>query len=516
MWKRLIGLVSLVLFFVAAVYVTVITFRSGHPWIGSLIIFVTLLTSYTFWSSEALHLRFLYPGLLVFFIFTVIPILYSIYVSTTNLSTGHLLSKGNVIELFRATKVVDDENSYDYILVPNDKNFRIYARSKDLILWGAITSGQRRINLRDEIRSSTSSRKLTLQNWNGLVANPKTLKKGDVFKKVKELGLKEIDFIIGHEVFRYATTSTLAKISDQYTIIGEDEIRDNSTGLVYKANDEVGYFENNGHNLMPGYSVSIGFKNFITLFTSAALKSSFFKVLRWTLIWAICSVVLSFTVGLFLALLLNDKRLAGKAVYRIVLIIPYAIPFFISVLVFRGLLNQDFGVINHLIGKMGLSSVPWLYHATWAKVSCLMVNLWLSFPYMFLLITGILQSIPESIYEAAKLEGAGQIFTLRKITFPMIFSAVGPLLIGSFAFNLNNFVSIYLLTGGGPPVPESITPAGETDILISYTYRMAFEGGSFGQNYGLANSISILIFVIIAIITLINFKLTGMTKERNI
>ena len=128
---------------------------------------------------------------------------------------------------------------------------------------------------------------------------------------------------------------------------------------------------------------------------------------------------------------------------------------------------------------------------------------------MFLIVTGILQSIPESLYEAAKLDGAGRIATFKNITLPLIMSAVGPLLVGSFAFNLNNFVGIYLLTGGGPPIPGASTAVGETDILISYTYRLAFEGGQ-GQDFGLASSIALFIFLIVSILTLINFKLSRM------
>ena len=177
-------------------------------------------------------------------------------------------------------------------------------------------------------------------------------------------------------------------------------------------------------------------------------------------------------------------------------------------------MNKDFGAINLLLVEMGFDKIPWLETPFWAKISCLVVNLWLGFPYMFLVVTGILQSIPASLYEAAKLDGAGKIATFRHITLPLIMSAVGPLLVGSFAFNLNNFVGIYLLTGGGPPIPGVTTAVGETDILISYTYRLAFEGGQ-GQDFGLASSIALFIFLIVSILTLINFKLSGMGGETN-
>ena len=227
------------------------------------------------------------------------------------------------------------------------------------------------------------------------------------------------------------------------------------------------------------------------------------------------SVLLAFGLGIFLAILVNDGNLRFRPLYRVLLIIPYSIPFFISVLIFRGLFNKDFGMINNLLEMIKISPVPWLDDPLWAKISVLLVNLWLGFPYMFLVTTGILQSIPQSVYEAASIDGAGRWAKFRHITLPMVMSAVAPLLVGSFAFNLNNFVGIYLLTGGLPPMKGAMTPVGETDILISYTFRLAFEGGD-GQDFGLASSISVFIFLIIAAITLLNFKYSGMMKEEEL
>lgn len=171
------------------------------------------------------------------------------------------------------------------------------------------------------------------------------------------------------------------------------------------------------------------------------------------------------------------------------------------------MLNKDFGEVNQFLSFFSVSPVPWLEQKLWARISVLMVNLWLGFPYMLLVITGIIQSIPKSIYEASSLEGATKFQNFRFLTFPLVFRAMVPLLIGSFAFNLNNFVGIYLLTGGGPVISDASTPIGETDILISYTYRLAFEG-SQGQNFALAAAVSMLIFVIVVALTLINFKVS--------
>ena len=169
-------------------------------------------------------------------------------------------------------------------------------------------------------------------------------------------------------------------------------------------------------------------------------------------------------------------------------------------LVWGGMLNDDFGVINNTLGI----HVPWLFDASWAKVSCILVNFWLGFPYFFLICTGALQAIPDELSEAARVDGASGPQVFRKVTFPLLLVAA-PLLIASFAFN-NNFNNIYFLTGGGPYGEDQVV-AGSTDILISYTYKLAFQAAG-GADYGLAAAVSIIIFFIIAAISAISFSRT--------
>ena len=219
----------------------------------------------------------------------------------------------------------------------------------------------------------------------------------------------------------------------------------------------------------------------------------------WTFSYALLSVVLTFFAGLFIAIALNHPGLRFQRVQRSILILPYAIPAFLSLLVWRGLLNDDFGVVNSILPV----DVPWLFDPWWARVSCLLVNFWLGIPYMFLICTGALQSIPGEMTEAARVDGASGLQVFRKLTLPLLFAAVAPLLIASFAFNFNNFNAIYFLTEGGP-YSEEQSVAGSTDILVSYTYKVAFQTGR-GGDYGLAASLSILIFLLVAAISAISF-----------
>ena len=174
-------------------------------------------------------------------------------------------------------------------------------------------------------------------------------------------------------------------------------------------------------------------------------------------------------------------------------------------LVWRDMFNTDFGLINQLFGL----SVEWLNDPWGARAAVLLVNTWLGYPYMFLITTGALQAIPKELTEAARIDGAGPWRTFREITLPLLV-ALTPLLISSFAYNFNNFNAIFLVTGGGPFPPDSPL-AGATDLLITYTYRLAF-GGS-GAQYGYAAAVSVYIFLIVAVISMVAFRRTRQHEE---
>ncbi|MCB0916868.1 MAG: ABC transporter permease subunit, partial [Actinobacteria bacterium] len=169
-------------------------------------------------------------------------------------------------------------------------------------------------------------------------------------------------------------------------------------------------------------------------------------------------------------------------------------------------LNTQFGIVNRMLGV----SIPWLDGQWMPYVSILLVNTWLGYPYMFLICTGALQSIPGDLNEAAIVDGASGVARFRRVTFPLLLIAVAPLLVASFAFNFNNFNLIYLLTEGKPSVLGS--NAGRTDILISFTYKLAFGGGR-GADYGYAATISFIIFMIVAGISAFSFRFTRRLEE---
>jgi len=288
----------------------------------------------------------------------------------------------------------------------------------------------------------------------------------------------------------------------------------------------------------------VGLRNYIQILGSSEVKT-FLSVFWWTLIWSLVSVFGQFVIGLGLALVLNKPDLKGKNFYRTLLIVPWAVPSFITVLMWSGLLNTDYGAINNMLSQIpflmktihGFTNVlnffigifntvfsffgfhletfssshsgmiPWLTDGPWAKVAVVMVNLWLGFPYMMSVSLGALQGIPSELYEASSLDGASKVRQFFKITLPMLRSSLLPVLITSFSFCFNNFVGIYLLTAGGPAVSGSV--AGATDILVSYTYKLAFTL----SQYGMACSYAVLIFILIGTLSAVNFKVTGAFKD---
>ncbi|GAA4984838.1 ABC transporter permease subunit [Kineococcus glutinatus] len=291
-----------------------------------------------------------------------------------------------------------------------------------------------------------------------------------------------------------------------------DRIVDTRTGEswgVGRVGDSDFFVEQDGS---PAFAQSwlqgVGTANYERIAANDVIVRDFARIFAWTLAFAALSVGLSFAVGLALAATLDDPRIRGQRLYRSVLVLPYAVPAVIGILVWSSFFNRDFGLVNELLGlRLDWLADPWL-----AKVAILLTNTWLGFPYMFIICTGALQSIPAELREAATMDGARSFTAFRRITLPLLLVAVAPLLVASFAFNFNNFNVIGLLTEGGPFAPDNPS-AGATDILISYTYRLAF-GGS-GAQFGFAAAVSVLLFILTAVLAAAQFRATRALEDVN-
>lgn len=289
-----------------------------------------------------------------------------------------------------------------------------------------------------------------------------------------------------------------------------DTITNVETGVSYRP-EQIGdrkYFtSDDGERLSTiSWGESIGLQNYVRIFTDPRISKDFFGIFAWTLTFAVVSVAGTFGLGLLLATALNKPGMRGQRIYRSLLILPYAIPGFISLLVWSGFYNSEFGLVNTMLGL----NINWFGDPFWAKVAVIITNLWMGFPYMFLVSTGALQAIPGDLKDAASLDGATGFTSFRNITFPLLLVSVGPLLVATFAFNFNNFGAIFLLTEGGPFSPANPT-AGATDILISYTYRLAF--GVSAQQIGFAAAISVILFILTGVLAAIQFRATRALED---
>ena len=256
----------------------------------------------------------------------------------------------------------------------------------------------------------------------------------------------------------------------------------------------------------------VGLRNFRTILSQAT--SALFPVFGWNVAFAVLTIVINVIAGVFLAVLLNNPELRFKGLYRTLLIVPWALPNIITIQVWRGFLNQNFGAINRLLMLFDVTESPvnWLGEVWPARFAVLLVNLWLGLPFMMTATLGALSAIPRELYEAAKIDGASAWQSFWGVTAPLLRTALVPIALTGFAFNFNNFNVIFLLTDGGPAVPWGTATARGTDILISWAYNEASRSQG-GFAYGLGSAISILIFVITLAVSLVNFRVTGALKE---
>jgi arabinogalactan oligomer/maltooligosaccharide transport system permease protein len=433
--------------------------------------------------------------------FQIAPVLYTVNVAFTNYSTGHILTRSEAISGIERNSLQQPENGKTYTMaVARDSR-------RHLVLL-----------LQDEQSGDFSAG--TEKGLTPLSKSDVTVKAGAItaakgYTIVTGAALFSLDKQIS--AFRVPAGGSAAIQPQGFAnaVALEPTLRYDSRrgvfvrisdGIVFRANGR-GSFVNAGNakeELEPGWKTYTGFRNFSRIIHDPLVKGPFLRVFGWTFAFATLTVLLSFAIGLFIAIALDKPQMMFQRTYRSILVLPYAIPGFLSLLIWGGLLNDDFGVVNRsIIHPIFGTDVPWLFDPNWAKVSCIIVSVWLTTPYFFLVSLGALQSIPKELVEAAKVDGGGPLQIFRRVTLPLLLVAVAPLLIASFAFNFNNFNNIFLLTGGGPQVGGQ-NIAGGTDILISYTYKLAFSAGK-GQDYGLASAVAIVIFFIVASISAVAF-----------
>ena len=556
-----IGLLNVFFFWIAF-----FLFNNAYYVLGALFLVLVFLIDFFIFNPKGYPYRYVAPALVLLTVLVIYPIYFTVKTAFTNYGTGHYMSKEEAIErlLYDPVYTYEIENeSVEYkVFVAYDGLTPIY--DDFLILFkieGNLFLAEKPIPVRKKGKDVLLSESLLvpiesstyqLVPWSEelteirmIMSEEKTYRafyspkeeflrlNGSMFKsRIAQFHLQRSDFVHPNgnkyalridrtgewnflrieRLYRLDLVQTLENDKPRTRLV----VVNNRTNkpLIEREGSFYDVNEKNEEVYLIGYIDFVGWKNFLRILRDPRISGPFFKIFAWTFFWALFSVVFSLAVGLPFALVLNDPKLKGRNIYRTLLIIPWAIPVFISALVWRnGLLNESYGVINKfLLPALKLPAIRWMNDPFWARVGVLLVNVWLTYPYMMTISLGALQGIPYELYEAAMIDGAGKFRRFTGITFPLLMTVIAPLLVSSFAFSFNNFTIIYLITAGGPPIPGSTTPTGYTDILISYVYKLAFQAGT-GQDFGLAAAISILIFFLVGGISYINFRFSGVFEE---
>ena len=484
-------------------YLVVLMYSQGEYLFAILTLVILTSGIYIFTNKDAYAWRYVYPGMLGMVIFILFPLIATIAIAFTNYSGS------NQLAFERAVTVLSEQRYFS-----GDKyNFSLYPQADNQY---------RLVLVNPNTEQTLVSDKFNLAIEKNIAVTEQSLPDGEKaplkFITQNRAILQSIKVILPNH--NELTMSSLRQFSEQkarYQFDNENSVLvNNETGKLYRANDEIGFFQaidSRGNwldeKLEPGYTVTTGINNFVKIFTDEGIQKPFIQIFIWTVLFSLLTVVFTVLLGMVLACLVQWDALKGKAIYRLLLILPYAVPSFISILIFKGLFNQSFGEINMILNQLFGISPEWFNDPFLAKVMILIVNTWLGYPYMMILCMGLLKAIPADLYEASAMDGASTWQNFSQITFPLLLKPLTPLMIASFAFNFNNFVLIQLLTNGRPDMIGTTTPAGYTDLLVSYTYRIAFEG-SGTQDFGLAAAIATIIFLLVGGLALLNIKVSKM------
>jgi maltose/maltodextrin transport system permease protein len=485
-WRDIAGKAIVALVAFGFLYLVWGLYLLGEPLFAVIAFAVGAIGVSFFWSAKFYKLRFVYPGIAAVFLFILLPVFYTSAIGFTNFGARNLLSLERVQAYHLSLTETDAASKRPFSLVAEGGAFRIYLPEngdKPALLTDVITGTTTTAEPHSGESPELLPVKTAIQNRAMLSELTITTPGGDLTMA----GLR--DFASSQPAF----------------VLGEGGSLTATDGSVMLPDHDLGLYVNEaGETVAPGWRVGVGLDNFTKILTAEGIREPIFKVFIWTVIFAGVSMVTTFSLGLGLAVILEWKHMAFKNLYRVLLILPYAVPGFISMLVFRGLFNQNFGEINLILSTLFNISPDWFTSPYLAKIMLLIVNTWLGYPYMMLLAAGFLQAVPRDLYKASALEGSSAIRTFFSITLPQILPPFVPLLIANFAFNFNNVVLILLLTRGGPDMPGTLITVGSTDLLGSFTFRLAFQNS--GQDFGMAGAISTLIFIVTGLIAYLNFK----------
>ena len=479
----------------------------GYLPLAFAIFIIAFIVNFVILRRQAYPVRWMVLGLVFMALFTIYPIIFTIWVSFTNYGEGHLVTKEQAMVQILSEKYLPKAGkAYTWTAFKSSTG--------EYALWLVDAEGNAYLAKLGEPLTQPKPGEMGIGELDakGIPVTIEGYQRLNAIVAATDQNITQVLFGEEGRTIQVRSPKEAAELLPLYVYDPErDAMVSQETGVVYQ--NIRGLFSSpDGTVLRPGFVSQVKVANFKEFFTSPALRGPLVRIILWNFGFAFFSLLLNFALGLAIAILFNDPNFPFKKFIRSLLIVPYTVPALITILIWRGMLYPPIGVIHRLIEGIFGWAPGWFTNEWWAKVAILLVNLWLSYPYFMLICSGSLQSISTDYYDAAQVDGASPWQQFRNITLPLLLVAVGPLLVASFTFNFNNFNLIYIFNAGGPPMSGTPTPAGHTDILISYVYNLAFSA-SRGVNYGFAAAITIVIFLIVGAITLFQFRYTRMWEE---
>jgi len=491
----------------AGLYLDFSIYLTGNVWAALALLILIGIGAYVYLSDAGYTYRYLFPGFLGFGLFVIFPIAYMVYLSFTKYSSKNLLYFDRSLALLRQESYTIGTATYKYKLYRQGAGQYILDLEDDVDPTKRFVSSPFDLEAGVQPKGPQETAKLTPLPPGGEIPGT-PLEFAQVTREKLFIPMRGRQFALPDDTL--VTMEGLQKFVSRarlWTLNPDGTLTNKKDGETIHPDFNLGFFVNDkGEKVGAGFRTFSGFENYIRIVTDPRIQGPFFKIFVWTVAFSALSVGLSFAVGMLLAVILEWKELRFRRAYRTLLILPYAVPAVLSILIFKGLFSQEFGAVNEFLRAIFGFAPEWETNAWDARIMVVVVNVWLAYPYMMLVCTGMLQSIPSAIYEASAIDGSGPIVNFFEITLPLVLPPLMPILISSFAFNFNNFNLIYLLTAGGPKMMGGGI-AGETDLLVNYTFNIAFRDS--GTNFGLASAIATLLFIIVGFLAWINLKLSG-------
>ncbi len=507
----LLRLGGLIIFDAFALFFIYLLLSDGYWPLAGIIGLITLVMNYIFLSPAAYPMRWMSPGLAFMLLISVYPILFTIYISFTNFGASNLLPKTQAIEVLGARTFLPETGatlSYTvFVNETNNQEFGLWLIAPDGTSFFATPGEEFTAEDLGAGALDANGVPTSIPGWRALT-RAETVRNISVISQTT-FGLEESAVSLTGRLGEAAQLQQRFVWDEQ-----QDAIIDKRDNITYFANAETGFFTSaDGARLSPGYQVTIGLQNYQRFLTDPSFRGPLLRIFAWNVTFALLSVLFSFGLGLMIAIVFG-RTMPGQRIIKSLLIIPFAVPQVITLLVWRGILNPLEGIIPNVLQSVFNQPVGWppfFADPTWVKVALIVINVWLAYPYFMLISSGALQAIPTDMYEAADIDGASAWQAFRGLTLPLLLVAVGPLLISSFTVNFNSFNVIYLFNSGGPPMVGTALPAGHSDILISYVYNLAFGRGL--ALYGYASAITIMIFFMMVIVTIFQHRRMASWEE---